>query len=225
MNCPDVRAALPEFVYGSLPPASRTGVQAHLEACPECRREEAALRHVRGLLDAAPGPSARVDVAAVYREAAERQKLRLRRWRRVALVAGAAAAVLLTLTAVVRLEVRLQPDQLVVRWGAAPTPPPALPAPPPVLPAPSAPPTPAPPAVEPRELAALEERVRTLSDLVQALADDGRDRDYQRGQQLDRLRRQVAQWQGVSDQRYDDMEKDFSALYIAQFHDHKGVQP
>ena len=222
MNCPEVRAALPEFVYGSLPPEARTGVEAHLSACPDCQREAAALRGVRHLLDAAPAPTVRLDTAALYREVADRQGRRLRRWRCAALAACAAAVALLTLTAVARLEVHLEADQMVVRWGPAPTQPPAPP--------PSVPPTPAPQAAPPaaadtRDLAAMEERVRTLSELVQALADDDRDHDYQRGQEMGRLRQQVLQWQGVSDIRYNDMEKDFGALYIAQFPNRKGVQP
>ena len=38
-----------------------------------------------------------------------------------------------------------------------------------------------------------------LGELTQALADDGRDRDEQRGQEIARLREQVRQWQGLSD--------------------------
>ncbi len=117
MNCPAIRAALPEFVYGRLPPQALDSIEAHLHGCPECRREAAALGQVRRLLDAAPAPAVRVDAAALYRAAAERQARRLRRWRRIALTACAAAVVLLSLTALTRLEVRVEYNQLVVRWG------------------------------------------------------------------------------------------------------------
>ncbi len=72
---------------------------------------------------------------------------------------------------------------------------------------------------------ALKERVRTLNELVQALADDGRERDYQRDLENARLKQLVQQWQGTSDRRWSDMEKDFDALYIAQFQNRKGGKP
>lgn len=213
MNCPEVRAALPEYVYDQLPPQARGPIEDHLGVCPECRREAASLGRVRRLLGAAP--AVRVDTAALYRTAAERQARRLRRWRRVALAACAAAVVLLTLFALTRLEVRVESNQMVVRWGPAPVPPP-LPPPPTVAPT---------PAAEPHDLVALQDRVRTLSELVQALADDGRERDYQRDLENARLKQLVRQWQGTSDRRWSDMEKDFDALYIAQFQNRKGAKP
>ena len=217
MNCPEIRAALPEYVYDQLPPQARASVEDHLSGCLECRREASSLGQVRRLLDAAPVPAVRVDTAALYRAAAERQARRLRRWRRIALVACAAAVVLLTLSALTRLEVRVESDQMVVRWGPTPVGPPLPPPPlPQVAPA---------PAVDAHDLVALEDRVRTLSELVQALADDGRERDYQRDLENSRLKQLVRQWQGTSDRRWSDVEKDFDALYIAQFQNRKGVKP
>ena len=77
----------------------------------------------------------------------------------------------------------------------------------------------------PRDIAAMEDRLHTLSELTQALADDGRDRDYQRGQEIARLREQLRQWQGLSAEQFGAMQKDFDALYVAQFPGRKGVNP
>ncbi len=217
MNCPEIRAALPEFVYGQLSPQALDPIEAHLRDCPECRREAAALGQVRRLLDAAPAPAVRVDAAALYRAAAERQARRLRRWRGVALAACVAATLLFAFSVLTRLEVRVETNQIVVRWGPAPAAPPSAQAPaPPVAPT---------PAADPRDLMELEDRVRTLSELVQALADDGREREYQRDLENARLKQLVQQWQGTSDRRWGDMEKDFDALYIAEFQTLKGAKP
>lgn len=110
---------------------------------------------------------------------------------------------------------------MVVRWGR----PAAAPEPattPPALPAPAAAP---PAAADARALASLEDRVRLLGELTQALADDGRDRDEQRGQEIARLREQLRQWQGLSTERLSAMQKDFDALYVAQFPNRKGINP
>ena len=74
-------------------------------------------------------------------------------------------------------------------------------------------------------IASMEDRLRVLSELTQALADDGRDRDYQRGQEIARLREQLRQWQGLSAEQFGAMQKDFDALYVASFPDRKGVNP
>ncbi len=221
MNCPEVRAALPEFVYEALPPEARAEVQRHLDGCPECRREEAAMRQVRSLLAAAPAPEVRVDTAAVYRAAAERQARRVRRWRRVAVAACAAAVLIAAVMGLSRLEVRIGSSELVVRWGQ----PPAMPVPPPAPPA-VQPPRAAPvAAVDPHDIDSIKDRLNLLSELTQALADDGRDRDEQRGQEIARIREQMRQWQGLSAERLRDMQKDFDALYVAQFSNRKGVNP
>jgi hypothetical protein len=104
----------------------------------------------------------------------------------------------------------------VVRWGPAPE----APAPPslPDQAVPSAP-------DHSRDLASIDERLRMLGELTQALAEDGRDRDYQRQQEIARLRDQIRESQGLSAQRLNAMEKDFNALYVAQFPNRKGVNP
>ncbi len=224
MNCPEVRAALPEFIYGGLTAEMNTEVERHLAGCPDCRLEDAALRRVRGLLTAAP--DVRVDAATIYRQAAERQARRTRRWRRVVVAACAAAVLVAALFGLSRLEIRVGASEMVVRWGvppAAPVTPPALPAPPPAADAPKAPPAPA--AVDDARIAAMEDRLHTLSELVQALADDGRDRDAQRGQEIAHLRKQLRECQGLFAERFGAMQKDFDALYIAYFPSRKGANP
>ena len=101
MNCAQVRAALPEFVYGGLTPQVQALVDDHLKGCAECGRETAALRDVRGLLIAAPDVS--INTPAIYRVTAAQQLRRVRRWRRMALTACAAVFLLLAATALTRL--------------------------------------------------------------------------------------------------------------------------
>jgi Putative zinc-finger len=216
MNCSDVRAALPEHVYGGLNEDKQAQLEAHLRLCPECQHEAAGLRQVRRLLAATAAPEVKVNTAALYREAAERQSRRVRRWRRFALAACAAGVALVVLTGLARLEIHVGGSELVVRWGPAPA----------VQPPPSLPDPPAPPVPDhSRDLASIDERLRTLGELTQALAEDGRDRDYQRQQEIARLREQIRDSQGLSAQRLNAMEKDFNALYVAQFSSRKGVSP
>jgi hypothetical protein len=214
MNCPDVRARLPALAYGDLGPTEAAAVEEHLAKCAECRQEVACLRGVRRLLDAAPAPAVSVDVAAVYRRAAERQARSARRWRRIACAAGVGLAAAIALAVGLRLEVRVEAQQVVLRWGA----PPAPPAPPPP-PAPAV--RPLPPAVSD----VTEEQLRLLSELVQALAADVRGRDERQQQEIDALRRRVQEVQLQSVQRWESAERDLTAIYQAQFPSGKGIQP
>src|SRR5437667_6935726 len=98
MNCPEIRAALPDLLYGELKPALVETVQSHLAGCAGCQAELAALRQVTGLLDKLPVPPVRVDLRQIYWESQVRQEHRLRRWRRAAYVlSGVAAAVVLAM--------------------------------------------------------------------------------------------------------------------------------
>ncbi len=102
---------------------------------------------------------------------------------------------------------------MVVRWGQ----PPAAPVPPTTPPAVQPLPAPVVAAVDPRDIVSLQDRVNLLSELTQALADDGRERDEQRGREIARLREQLRQWQGLSAEQISAMQQDFNALYVAQF--------
>jgi hypothetical protein len=214
MNCPDVRACLPALAYGDLGPAETARVEEHLARCPECRREWAGLRAVRRLLDAAPAPEVSVDVAAVYRRAAERQARAARRWRRVGCAACVGLAAALAVAVGLRLEVQVGEQQVVLRWGLPPAPP-----------APPAPPPPAPTPPRPAAPDATEERLRLLGELVQALAADVRGRDDRQQQDIEALRRQVQEVQQQSVRRLEDAQRDLDALYQAQFPAGKGTQP
>ena len=78
---------------------------------------------------------------------------------------------------------------------------------------------------KPVDLSSIEDRLRTLSELTQALAEDDQDRDNQREREIAYLREQMKKWQGQSAQRFGAVERDFDALYTAQFPSHKGGKP
>src|SRR5438067_5047261 len=113
MNCADVRQELPSLVYHDATPEQAERLQAHVAGCRECQREYAALQQMPRLLDLLPAPALSVDLPRLYRGAADRQRRRLRLWRRAAV--AAAAAVLLAFG--LRLDIRLETHQVVVRWG------------------------------------------------------------------------------------------------------------
>jgi hypothetical protein len=220
MNCQQVRDALPEFLYGGLTPDAAARIDAHLNDCPACRRDAEGLRCVRRLLAAAPAPEPRVDAPALCRKAAELQARRLRFWRRAAAAAVLVTAASLGLALVPRLEVRLSGQELAVRWGR-PEAPPAPP--PPADPSPRADPTP--PKGDSSPSPASEERMRVLSELVQALAEDGRKRDYDHAQEVARLRDQLHELERQSARRCAATERDVEALYATQFKSQKGEKP
>jgi anti-sigma factor RsiW len=211
MNCSQAQAQLASLLYGDLTADEAVRVEEHLAACPTCRQVSGALAQVRRLLDVVPAPACPappVDLPRLYREAAERQGRRLRRWRRTALVLGGVAAAVAILAVGLRLEVRVEAHQTTVRWG---TPPAIVETPPPP---PSAPPVPeriVGPAPE------IEEQVRILSELVQLLAKDVDERDQRHQEEFTQLQirllaiqQQSAQWRLAT-------ERDVDALYVAQF--------
>jgi hypothetical protein len=219
MNCADARARLAALLYGDLPDGEARDVRHHLGRCDSCRNEYAALADVGRLLDAVPAPAVTVDLAGLYREAAARQSRRLRRWRRVAWASlAAAAAVVLTLL-LSRVELRLDANQVSVRWGAAPAPPEPLP------------PAPHP---EPRVIAVtqaastteIEQQLRLLNEVVQTLSNDADSRDERHRNEIDRLRAQVTALQRqLADLRLA-TEKDVADLYATQIPEkEKGASP
>src|SRR5260370_37613156 len=78
------------------------------------------MRQVRRLLDAPPSPEVSVNLAQLYHQAAARQQRHLQRWRRAAVLFFGAAAALVALALVPRLEVRLDGHQFVLRWANPP---------------------------------------------------------------------------------------------------------
>ena len=213
MKCPDARALLPEYVYAGLPPERHKAVEAHLAGCAACRAEVRELQNVRRLLGEAAAPEVRVDVAALYREAAARQARRARRWRRLTAAACVAAAAAVLAAAASRLEVRVEAHQVVLRWGD--------------VPAPDAPPDGAalahvPPPPAPQPPAVTEEQLRLLGELVQALAADVWDRDVRRQAEIVRLRALLVDLQEHDARRWSAAERDIDAMYAAQFGRKKG---
>ncbi len=209
MNCTEVRARLPLLLYGDLEAVQAEAVEHHLAACPACRGEYAAFRHLRRDLDRAPVPAVQVDLGRIYQTAAARQARRLRHWRAAAvLLAGlaAAAAVLLVL----KVEVRVDATQLVVRWAAPPATPAPAPAPQPIA-APA-------PDEHTRELVAdLEKRLDLTTELLRAVVRDVDNRDGDRQTEIARLRLQLNALQQRENARYTETRHDVSALYQAQF--------
>lgn len=208
MKCTDVRASLPLLIYGDLEPNEEAMLRNHLAQCSSCRREQEALAAVRRVLDAAPVPHIEVDLSQLYRTQAARQTQALRRWRRVALVAGAVAAVLL-LTLGLRLEIRHEPGQIVVHWG---DPPPRLDH-----------------AFQPdfseQHQAAkpdLREELLVLRELLDALHQDIDYREQRFQDRLDLLQRRVQALQAQADQLRNTTEQDVAALYLLT---RKGEKP
>jgi len=207
MNCTEAQNDLPELIGGTLPEERRSPLESHLLACPHCRAERALLQQASLLLRAAPPPEVRVDMATLYREAARREQLRLRRWRRAAVAAGAALAALLVLTIGLNLELRLEHHQFVLRWGAPP-PPDTPPARPEVHVAP------------PRERPAAddaERRVRVLEGLVEGLAVDVQSLELAQWQELTRLRAEFRELQQQAVLHRETTGKDVDALYAERF--------
>jgi hypothetical protein len=206
MKCTEVRAALPLLMYGEASAEDRAALNGHLADCPDCRREQQALEGVRRLLDSVPVPQVEVDLSKLYQTQAARQAQRLRRWRRMALVAGAVAALLL-LALGLRLEVRLESGQMVVRWGN-----------------PS--PLPGGKGVSPVQITAYptetEAELRVLSDLIHALKQDADDRDRRFAERLARLQQEVRAIQSQADHRWNVTEQDVAALYLLT---RKGEKP
>jgi hypothetical protein len=199
MNCTEVRAALPALLYGDLPAERASALRAHVAGCPGCRAEYGALERVKGVLDALPTPAVRVDLPQLYQDAARWQTLRLRRWRRAALVClGAAAALLLVLG--LKLEVRVEAQQFVVRWGAPPPAPGPAPEPPPAAPNPAAAPIGA-------------EDVYLVKQLIHALADDSAARDRRHADAILWLQNRLDALQRQSQERWTATERYVSALY------------
>jgi hypothetical protein len=211
MNCEQLRERLSELLYGGLGKAERAEAERHLERCSECRRERAALESLAHCLNAVPPIEAQVDLPRLYREAAQRQARQTRHWRRAAVGLAAAAVVLLALVGL-RLEVRFEAHQVVVRWGTPPevvAPPPA-----PVLPREDAP-----------RYASADE-VQLLKELVHALAADVDASQQRQETAVVRLRQRVEESHRQTQRRWIDTERNLAALYTAQFGPRpKGEEP
>jgi predicted anti-sigma-YlaC factor YlaD len=216
MNCTEVRENLPALAYGELAATIRGAVESHLVSCLACRQELAAMERIRGALDTIVAPSVQIDVPRLFQDAAARQARRVRRWRRTALaVFGIAASLMLAL--LLRLQVRVEANQLTIRWAGvsieeknhAATPVERVVAP-----------------RDPAELAALEERVRFLDELLHALITDVGDRDDRQTERVARLRVRVEELLGQNSRRLSETERNVAAVVTALSHvPGKGEKP
>lgn len=200
MSCASIRAGLPALVYGDLPPEEAARVERHVADCAACRKEYAALQQLRTLLDAGPAPEVRVDLVALYRQSAERRRRQAQRWRRLATALTALAAVVL-LAVSLRMEVRVQAQQLVIHWGQER---PDAPAPTPQVLVQT--------IIQPDP--ATQADVQLLKELVHALADDveGRDERYRRA--IAHLQDRVDLLQVQSQRRWTETDQNVAALYL-----------
>jgi hypothetical protein len=204
MSCSPIRERLAEFIYGDLTPTEAREVEEHLRSCPACRREQAALVGVRSLLDRAGTRAVPVDLPGIYQRAAESQERRTRLWRRAGIAILGAAAAVLIVTMLLRLEVRAGAGQVVIRWG------------PTELPKAPIAPLDVQPAVASGSSFEIRSELDILSELIQGLTEQQEIRDRQGAQdrawfraQLDELRRQTVQhWMAT--------ERDVAALCSTQ---------
>jgi hypothetical protein len=213
MNCAQVRERLPGLLYGDLDGAEAAEVEKHRTGCPACQKESASLERLRRALDAVPAaPAAPVDFPRLYADAARLQQRQLRRWRRSALALLGAAAVLLAVVGL-KLELRFEANQFVVRWGA-----PAETAPPPELPPPQ---HAAKADLPPAPMVSADEWQR-IRDLIHAIAADVAMNNSARRQEFDNLELRLDTLQVRSQQR----DRLVAALYTAQFEPRdKGEKP
>lgn len=171
---------------------------------------------LRKLLDAVPAADPRpVDLAALYRVAADRQARVARRWKRVALAAAALAAGVLLVALLPRLEFRASDHEFAVRWGT----------PPEVAPPPAPDPTP-----DPRMEQLIEEQSKQLAamratnakhadlqDLLLTLAADVNDRDKVQQAKIAALAKKLTAFETDTARQFADAEKTNTALYDAVF--------
>ena len=169
------------------------------------------------LLDAVPTPAPRpVDLAALYRAAAERQAVVSRRWRRVAVAGAVLAASVLLVALLPRLEFRLTGHEFAVRWGTPSEPPPT--------------PTPADPRIEQlveeqsKQLAAIRStntKHAELQDLLLTLAVDVSDRDKQQQTRVASLTKKLTAFEADTARQFADAEKTNATLYDVVFSSRK----
>lgn len=203
MTCQEVRDLLPLAAYDDLAGAERAAVDAHLTQCPACRQELIEFEQLRQKLNNTPSPRASIALPLLRSAEINRQRRATWRWRAAALIGLAAAATF----AAVRLELRFDNQQMVVRWGhleSAPTPVEAIQA----------------PIVVQKEAdpaADVREQLRVLNELVHALAANLEAGDRGRREDLIKLRQDLAAIRQLDEKRWSETRRDVSALYTAQF--------
>jgi predicted anti-sigma-YlaC factor YlaD len=196
MNCVTIRGLLPLFAYDDVGLLEARTIQSHLSECAECRAELAEFNLARQAIDGMPAPRVSIDSETICGKSSL-PTLPKKTWRSVATIAGIAAA--LIGFALLKLEVRIDGSQLVVRWGA---------------------PTDVTMQVTqsaPASLAALEERVQLLQNLTRALANDVAQRDQILKNEWVAERNRLEAATHLAVLRSQEAGRDIDALYVAQF--------
>ncbi len=215
MNCTEARQAMNQQLCGDLEADQTAQLEQHLQLCSDCRQEHERWQRLRHMLDAPSTPTVSVDVAAIYGQAEQRRERQLRRWRRVAL-AGLAVAASLLLVLGLKLEVRLEPGAVSLRWGKPPEPKPpehlapsALPHQPPIIAA----------TVTPAD-------VQLIRELVHVLAQDVETRDRRQQEALDMLATRLDELQTQTREHWRATARDVAGLYALHYvADAKGAKP
>jgi anti-sigma factor RsiW len=218
MNCDSVRPQLADWVGGELNAREAEIVQQHVGGCDSCRAEADSLRQVLAELDALPVPKVEMDWRRLYQRADAHRQRQARRWRRVGVAAVAVAAMLLLFVGL-RVQVRIEANQIVLSWGDTPTVEEKAVAPAPV--------------VVIREVVKEQvpagpsaEEVEVLQELIHAIAADVKRVDGNQEAGLTQLRTNLDRLRSWSDQRFAVAEQQWATLYVAQFGAaKKGDQP
>ena len=212
MKCDEAQARLIEHLYGELPLDEKAALRGHLAECDSCRHAMEALEQGRQQLERLTEPEVRLAPGHVYRAEAARSERGRRRWRRVAIVASA-AAVLVAALAGARLRLQWGPDQLIVSWGQGPAAPEA------VEPETTARSDPSPP-----RWSEYEDRIEALEEVASLLAAELRASDVRQAAATADFERRLARWQrGMeeaarqSNLRWRLAQQDIQALYLTQF--------
>ncbi len=202
MNCTAVKAQMPLCLSAGVLAPTEPDIRAHVANCEDCRRAWEELLELGKLLDVGPEPTVRIDLAALYRQAAGRQARTGRRWRWL----GLAASLLLALGSVWalagRIELRVTGQEFVLRWG-------------PTAPAPAA-------GSDERVLppaesvfsAKREEQIEVLAAMVRAMVQELQTVEMRQRRDRADLDVRVSGIQEQSLKQWLTLQKDLEALYI-----------
>src|SRR5262249_42310126 len=144
-----------------------------------------------------------VDLAGIYQDRLARARRRSRLWQ----LAGGLAVAVCALLLLLRIDIRVNAQQLVLRWGQ----------PEPVIQERVIPEVvqASPSSAEPSQ--EVLERLRLMDELIHALADSVEVNDQKRHDDLLQLQRELAALQRRSELQFVETHQDMNALYTAQF--------
>lgn len=230
MNCEEVKADLPLFLYGDIDHQRAVGLQQHVADCEQCQTERDELIEIRKLLDGVPQPSTDVfiDAGPIVSQPYINQPAKSRRFGRLTIIS---ALVLVTVAVLFsRAEIRWEQHQLIVRWGT---------------PIPSVYSTPEPERPhtiqesDPEEIHAAqhprlqqipqqsvarksdaEARLRLLDELVQVLTQEVTSNGLERRADIAEFERRLTKLEHEARSYRAGAERTIAALYTAQFSDH-----